>query len=658
MRNKRRNPGGEALPRPPRVLEWVVERCLPAGLSRQSALGDLAEGFGRRTGSGSRFRASCWYAAQAASIALHRVLRDPGGSPTGEGSDLGMDVRWSIRSMVRHPGSSLGIVAVLGLGLGANVAVFSVVDGTLGDTSAWTDPDRTVAVWPGTPFSLGQIDLYGREQAAYRSVGGYLELAFALERPDGESESVNGVMITPALFQELARQPALGRGLSEEDGFLGAEPVVVLGHGLWERTFGGDPDVLGTRVDVGGSPRTVIGVQQRGFSGPGGRAELWFPIIPDPRDDDFWKAQNYTTIGVLRDGASLGNAHQDLMAFADLLSDMFPMFYRRDFAKGLAGVAVADAEQRRLISTPLLLLLAGTGLLMIVTALNVGNLLLGRSIERRRELSIRAALGAGRRRIVRQLLVEGLGFSVLAVVVGVLLAVVGGDWIASLFVEQAVVSVSPILSRSVLLYAVVLSALAWVVLNGVPVAHFLRGGRGGLALGHTGRSVGRSTLVTAQAALATLLLVSATLLVVTVGNLRDVPLGFEPEGILTVELSTPQDRVATASEARALYDALARNVEALPGVEGVGLTGWLPMRQPAPPTPINLESDPIDPREASRASMEMVDPGFFSVFGVEPLQGRLLDGTDRADLPGAVVVNQTLASTLWPNGNAIGQRIA
>ncbi|NNF28438.1 MAG: FtsX-like permease family protein, partial [Gemmatimonadetes bacterium] len=555
---------GRSGPKPPRSLERLVEWCLPSGLSGQSALGDLSEEFTRRSESTSRFRARVWYAAQASSIALHRAFRDPGVSPTGEGSDLGMDVRWSMRSMVRHPGSALGIVAVLGLGLGANVAVFSVVDGTLGDSSGWRDPERTVAVWPDNPFSLGQIDLYGREQAVYRSVGGYVELAFALGRADGESQSVNGVMITPALFAEFSRQPTLGRALNEEDGWLGAEPVVVLGHALWQRSFGGRQDVIASRVDIGGSPVTVVGVQAPGFAAPGGRAELWLPIVPDPRDDDFWKATSFTTIGALRTGASLEDAYLELMSFTDLLSDMFPMFYRRGFAEGLATVALADEEQRRLISTPLILLLAGTGLLMLVTALNVGNLLLGRSMERRRELSIRAALGAGRPRIVRQLLVEGLAYTIVAVVVGLVLAVVGGDAIASLFVEQAVVRVSPIAAPRVLLYSSGLAVLAWIVLNGVPVLHFLSG-RGPLTGRPEGRSTGRSALVSAQAALATLLLVSASLLIATVGNLRDVPLGFSPEGIVAVELSTPQDRVSTPADGRDLYDALVAGVAGLPG---------------------------------------------------------------------------------------------
>lgn len=642
-------------PRPPRMLEGLLERALPAGLSGQGTLGDLAEEFERRARR-SPLRARLWYAGQAASLLTWQAWR---GEPSSrDGSDLAMDLRWSLRAIARHPGFALGVVAVLGLGLGATVAVFAVVDGTLRGNSAWQAPDRTVAIWPGSGFSQGQINLYGQEQSAYRSLGGYLELAFSLESADGESQSVKGVFITPELFRELAAQPSLGRSLADEDGLIGTEAVAVLGQDLWQRTFGGDPEVVGSRVQISGAPYTVVGIQGAGAGAPGGRAELWLPLVPDPRDDDYWKAQSYSLVGVLRDGASIDDAQADLMGFTELLSSMFPMFYPVDYAKGIAFVDLADRTQRDMIATPLLLLLSGTALLMLVTALNVGNLLLGRGIERRRELAVRSALGAGRGRIVRQLLAEGLVLTGVALAVALATAAWGSDWVASLFVEQAVVQASPVLSPAVLGFAMALAGLAWLVLNGVPVAHFLRSARSGLTVSPDSGARTRRTLVTAQAALATLLLVSATLLVVTVDNLRQVPLGFDPGNLLTVELSPPADRVASPAAARELYDRLVARVSALPGVDAAGLTGWLPLRAQAPPTPINPEAAPIDPREAIRAPMHMVDPGFFQALGLAPTSGRLLGTLDRDDLPTAVVVNESLAARLWPDGNAVGQRIA
>jgi len=653
--------------RPPRWLEWVLEWALPAGLSGQGTLGDLAEEFDRRA-LVSSLRARLWYAGQTASLVRYRVFSRSAIPSLAGNLDLSRDLRWSFRSIVRRPGFSFGVVAVLGLGLAANTAVFSVVDGTLGNTRWWSDPDATVAIWPGREFSFGHLELYDDEQSVYRALGGYVELAFALRRSDGESESVNGVSITPELFRELAVQPRLGRALSDDDAMFGTEPVVVIGEALWRRSFAADSAILGSRVNLSGRPTTVVGIQAAAGLAPGGRAELWIPLVMDPRDDDYWKAESHTLVGILDDGMSLENAFDDLIAYTETLSKLFPMFYPPGWANGSANVTRADEAQRRMISTPLLLLFVGTALLMLVTALNVGNLLLGRAVDRRKELAVRTSLGASRGRIVAQLLVEGFVLTALALAFGLMTGSLGGRWIAKLFVEEAVVTSSSILSPSVLVFSLGVAVLAWLVLNGVPIAHFLRSHRSGLEVRPDSGAGMQRALVTVQAALATLLLISATLLVATVDNLRQVHLGFDPSGIITVELSPPEDRVATPPVARELYDRLVDAVRVLPGVEAVGLTGWLPLRAQAPTSPINLQAAPVDPREAISAPKHKVDPGFFETLGVVALDGRLLRSEDRVDRPSlgpgmdpqvsAVVVNQTLATMLWPDGNAIGQMIA
>jgi putative ABC transport system permease protein len=641
---------------PPRFLERIVEWALPTGLSGQSTAGDLAEEYERRARS-SGLRARFWYVGQAASIVLYRTFSSSRDESAGLNTDLAMDVRWTWRLLTRHPAFSLAIVAVLGLGLGANVAVFSVVDGTFRNTSWWGEPDRTVSVWAERELSFGMLMLYSEDQTAYRSVGGYTELAFAVRSGDDRNESVNGVLITPALFRELAVQPVLGRPLADEDAAVGVEPVVVLAESLWRRSFGADPAIVGSTIEIGGFPARVVGIQRMGGSAPGGRAELWLPLVVDPRNDDYFRAQNLTTVGVLRGGATVQLAQAELIAFTERLSDLFPMFYPPGFATGQASVVPADATQRRLISTPLLLLLGGTTLLLLVTALNVGNLLLGRAIDRRRELAVRAAIGAGRARIVRQLLVEAAVLTAAAVAIGLVCGALGGPWIAGLFVGAVVVTSSSMATPAVLAFVLATAVAAWLVLSGVPVAHFLRTQRSGLRVIPSSTGLQR-TLVVVQAGLATLLLVSATLLVSTVDQLRRVPLGFDGAGLLTVELSPPQDRVETVPLARDLYDRLVGSVSAVPGVAAVGLTGWLPLRAQAPTTPINLETSPIDPAQAVKAPLHKVDPGFFDALGVRATEGRLLGPQDREYEPSAVVVNQTLAGMLWPGGTAIGQRIA
>jgi predicted permease len=643
--------------RPPRWLERVLGWALPGGLSRQGSLGDLAEEFESRA-LVSPLRAHIWYAAQAMSILSYRVFGRRERRDRPRRFDLRSDLSWAVRSILKRPTFAVGVVAVLGLGLGANVAVFSVVDGSLRNTSWWADTESTVVIWPGNLFSLGQLETLDREQTVYDAVGGYVEAAFALELPDGESESVNSVLITPQLFRELAIQPTRGRALTDDDAYVGVERVAVISDRLWQRSLGSDPDVIGSRIVIGGAPATVVGIQGAGGRAPGGRADVWLPLLMDARDDDYWKAYSYTLVGVRRDNATLDDANTDLDAYTSRLAEVFPMFFQPTWAAA-AYVEPADAAQRRMVATPLLLLFAGTALLMLVTALNVGNLLLGRAINRRAELALRTALGASRGRIVCLLLVEGMVLTLLALGLGVASAAYGAGRIAALFVESPLVDRSAVLSPIVLGFAAGIAALAWLVLNGVPIAHYLRTqNTRSHAAPDSGKGLQRA-LVVVQAALATLLLVSAALLVATVDNLRRVPLGFDPAGIVTVELSPPADRVAAAPVAREFYSRIADAAGALPGVEAVGLTGWLPLRTQAPSVPLNLEDAPVDPREAPRVPKHHVDAGFFTALDVEPLEGRLLGPEDRATAaPSAIVVNATLAEMLWPGESPLGKRMA
>ncbi len=643
--------------RPPRWLERIAEWALPAGLSGQGTLGDLTEEYQRRAAA-STVGAYLWYAGQTTSIVVYRVFTGSGADSLDTHSDVLMDVRWAFRLIFKHPGFALGVVAVLGLGLGSNVAVYSVVDGTFRNASWWEEPDRTISLWPERYWSFGMMEMYREDQSVYRSIGGWRESAYAIRMPDGTSESVNGVAITPDLFRELSTQPFLGRGFHDDDAVFGVEPVVVLGEALWRRSFGADPGVLGSVVDIGGSAARVVGVQGAGAKAPGGRAELWYPLVMDPREDDYFRATDVKVVGVLSDGLTAEDAWADVDAFNDRLARLFPAFFTPDWDDGLVRIGRADEAQRRLISTPLLLLLGGTALLLLVTALNVGNLLLGRAIERRRELAVRAAIGAGRGRIVQQLLIEAAVLTALAVGVGLYAGALGGPWIGSLFVGEAVVAASSVLSGPVLMFAVAVTLGAWIILAGVPVLHFLRAQRWGLTLKpHSGIAIQRS-LVAVQAALATLLLVSATLLVATVGNLRDVPLGYETGNLLAVELSPPEDLLADSTVIRGLYDGLLERVGAIPGVESVALTAKTPLRGKIVRAPINLEADPVDQVQAMNSPWHKVTPEYFEVMEMELLEGRLLGSEDRARIPSAVVVNQTLAEMVWGDVSPVGQRIA
>lgn len=643
-------------PRPWSWMEWMAGRTRPAGLSRQSTLGDLAEEFAERART-SAVRARLWYLGQVLSLFGHRLFGSAGGARRIGRFDPRPDLRWAVRSLVRRPALSLAVIGVLGLGLGSNVAVFSVVAGTLERTSWWADPDRAVELWPGYRFSLGQLDLLQSEQTLYRAVGGWEEAAYALQRPDGGSESVTGVRITPELFRQLEVQPVLGRALTDDDALVGTERVVVISERLWRDFFSADPSIVGRRVEVAGQPATVVGVQGAGARVPTGRTDLWLPMVMDPREDDYWPSYAYTVHAVMDEGVTLEQANADLVAWADRLGARFPMFFPADWAAG-AHVTRADEAQRRLVDTPLRLLFGGTALLLLVTALNVGNLLVGRAVDRRAELDVRAALGAGRGRIVGQLLLEGTALTALALGLGLAAASWGSRAIEELFATEPVIGRAPVLSGAVMPFALGVATLAWLVLNGVPIAHFLRRGRGGLGRAPASSANVRRTLVVLQSALATLLLVSAALLVSTVDNLRSVPLGFDPRGLMTVALSPPEDRVASPAAARDLYGRLVDRVSAVGGVRDVGLTGWLPLRSAAPVAPVNLEDAPVQVHESLKVPKHHVDAGFFRALGVDAVEGRLLGSEDGASSPSAVVVNRSLAERLWPGQSAVGKRVA
>ena len=644
---------------PPRLLERRLEAVLPEGLSRDGTLGDLAEQYARRRASGSRLSADAWYLGQTITVLLYRRLdRDDRPRSSIGGSDVVQDLRWAVRSVLRRPGFSLGVVIALGLGLGANSAVFSIVDGTFQSTSWWANEEASVILWPDRPFSRGELSVIEQSATSFETLGAYREEAFALSTGgDGVTESLQGAVMTPALFSHLRVQPGLGRGLRAEDAVPGSEAVIVIGYGLWNRAFGADPAVLGRRVVVNGQPTTVVGVQGPGGTAPGIATEVWVPLVLDPRDPDFWPTHDLTGAGILRVGASVDDGRTDLVGFGQMLASNFPGFYPAGFGAD-ATVVQSTAEQRQLLGTPLLLLLGATGLLLLVASLNVGNMLLARAIDRRQELSIRRALGASRGRVLRQLMIEALVWGVLGTSVGIVLGSGVARVLAELFASNGAVAQSQWSSPRVLAFIGAISAASWTVLFGVPVAHFLRSHQGHLKLQRARTPVAQRSLVALQAALATVLLVASVLLIQSVRNLADVPLGFRAENVLAIELSPPADLMSTRERTFAFYEALTERVAGLPGVEEVGLGEGVPLRDVPLAWPVNVEARPVDVGQAVTVPKHVVDPGFFRALDIRPLSGRLLDEGDRQRGASAIVVNESMARLLWHDSDPVGQRIA
>lgn len=642
-------------PTPPRRLEAFLERSLGSGLWGRAALGDLAEAYHRHRGRRGRLWCDAWYAWQAATLVAHRLLGDDGSTPSR--GDLGGDVRFALRLSLRRPLLTAGVALTLALGLAANLAVFSVIDGTFRAMSWWAAPERTLAVWPGHTLSRGQMSIFADQAPAFETLGAYRLEALVVGTGEDGTESLAGVTIAPSLFAALRVQPLLGRGLEPSDAEPGGEATVVIGHGLWQRALGGDPGVVGRRIEVNGTPRTVVGVQGRGGAAPGSGTEVWLPLVMDPTDPDFWPAHDLTVVGVLRAGATPADGQADVRDLGTTLSRTFPFFYRPDYAQD-ATVRVAADHERALVRTPLFLLLGGTGVLLLIAALNVGNMLLARSVERRAELALRRALGAPRGRIVRQLATEGALVALLGAGVGVALAGPAAAALAQLFPAEVSVVRSGWTSAAMAGFLVVTCLGSWLVLAGVPVASFLAAERRGLRATIGVGGAPPRVLVVAQSALATVLLVASVLLVESVANLRRIPLGFQPDGVTAASLSAPDDVTADRARLRRFQEEAVTRARALPGVAAAGMTAAVPLVRVPPTTPVNPEGAEVDVSRAVQASRLAVDAGFFETMGVRLEGGRTLGSTERGDEPTAVVVNRALADLLWPGQDPVGRRIA
>ncbi len=551
----------------------------------------------------------------------------------------------------------MAVTTTLALGLGTNTAVFSVIDGTFRATDWWADEERTLALWPGNEFSRGQLYIFQTDTQAFDVMGVYRLDAFTAAAGGGEPTSVSGAYISPELFEQLRVQPHLGRGFLVEEAQPGGEPPVVVSHGFWERELGGDPTALGSRIDINGVPRTIVGIQGEGGRAPGKATDVWVPALLNPADPDFFPDISYAMVGVLRPGATAQDGQATLRSLGRRLSEMFPFFYRPDYMQD-ATVRVARAEQRDMLRTPLFMLMGGTVMLLLIGALNIGNMLIARAIERRKELAVRRAMGAERGRLIRQLATESAFLAVLGTVGGVAVAAPAAGALAGLFPPEVAVVRSSWTSPAVLVFLTASTLLSWFVLTAVPIAAFVAADRRGVHSNIRPRGGQPRVLISVQSALATILLVAAVLLIQSVANLRDVPLGFDPAGVTAAYVSPPTDLVRDRSQLAALQTELVARAAALPGVSSAGMTAVLPLDQTAPVTPVNPEGAQVEVNVAVRADRFAVDEGFFKAMGVDLMSGRLLGSTERSDEPSAVLVNRTLADMLWPGQDPVGRTVA
>jgi putative ABC transport system permease protein len=580
-------------------------------------------------------------------------------------SDLMRDVRHALRLLARHPGFTLVAVLTFAVGIGVNTAVFSVFSGVLLRPLPYPDADRITLLWldnrrEGIRDDIGSYPNFRdwKEQStSYAHMAGFTPSNFTLTGAD-EPERLEGARVSAAFFDVMGIRPSLGRTFTEANETPGQDRVVVLSHGLWQRRFGGAPDVLGQTMALSGQPYEIIGVMPPEMRFPA-EAELWAPLAPDENLREARFAFWLPVIGRLNPGISPEQAQTEMDAIAARIAQEYEQM--RGF-----GAHVVPLHRQLVgdIEWSLVVLLGAVGFVLFIACANLGNLLLGRTAARRRELAIRSALGAQRWRIVRQIVTEALVLAVAGGALGLLLAF----WVIGFFLTlggDTIPRPDAIgIDARVLAFTLALTVVSAVLAGLVPALQASRGATADqLKEGGRDASAGasrrtRDLLVVAEVALAFVLLAGAGLLVQTLWSLQGFDRGYRSEGVVSMTVSVPQAVAPTGEDLRGFHARLLERVRALPGVDEAALASGVLQPLVARSATFSIEGRPQPPPEQQvEYPFEYVSTGFFEVLEVTPIAGRTFTDQDHADAPRAIVINETLARTGWPGQDALGRRM-
>ena len=573
------------------------------------------------------------------------------------------ETKQSIRRLARRPAFSLLAVATLALGIGASTAIFSVVNGVLLNTLPYAEP--------GELLMVGETDTQGGPSAIswenfrdWQRLGAMFE-EVALVVPnsvavtgDGEPERIRGMFVTASYFAFTGIEPTLGRGLLPGEDEPGGPRTVVLSHGFWQRRFGGDTDVLGRTVVLNNEPHTIVGVMPEGFREVWDTSEAFISLHTAPRNFDR-SSRSFQAMARMADGVTLERARDELGVLASRLAEAHP-----DVNAGRGAWAEPLAEIFAGRQRPLLLsLLAAVGTLLVIACANVASLQLARAGGRVRELAVRAALGGSRARLAVQMLAESLLVATAGGVLGMAVARVGVVGLVAINPSYGAYFDVDVDGR-VLAFGIVLALASGFVSGLVPawfasrteVASAMReGGRGA----STGPGAGRlrSGMVVVQVTLAVALLVGAGLLAGATQRLLSQDMGFEREGLLTLEFRLPDNKYSSDEEVATFFDRLLEHLAGLPGSRGVASADALPFADSPDRAPFLLEGQSLDEAErAPRMGLSSVSPSYFEVLGIPLVAGRSLTPSDRLDTPPVAVISRTAARRLFAGDDPLGRR--
>ncbi|MEN3334844.1 MAG: hypothetical protein V7641_4209 [Blastocatellia bacterium] len=582
------------------------------------------------------------------------------------------DLRYSLRMLMKRPGFTLVAVLTLALGIGANTAIFSVVNAVLLKPLPYPHPERLVRAFessntqPKFPLSPGDFLDYRDQNTTLENFALYtrndLELALG-DLP----EQLSAMRVSAGFFDTLGFQPLLGREFRREDEATGNTHVVILSHSLWQRRFASDPEVIGKLVTLSGEPFTVVGVMQAGVQHVGGdyrstphgeSVELWWPMELNAKSPRF--AHYVNAIGRMKAGVTRAQAEADFNVIAERLAEQYP---NSNSGWQIRLYALHQEIVGRARMT-LLVLLGAVVFVLLIACVNVANLLLARATTREREMAVRAALGAGRRRLIRQLLTESLLIATLGGLAGLLLA----NWLIDALIALGP-SQLPRLQAVTIDWQILGFTLAVTLLTGLlfGLAPALQGAKlnlnellkegGRSGTGGTRQRRLRSVLVAAEVGLALVLLVGAGLLLRSFLKLQQTDPGFKPEGVLTVGFSLPPSRYQKPEQTVSFYRMLIERVSSLPGVESVGASSDLPWSGYDENAGFNVEGKTYPPNDGPEARYHYVTSEYFRTVGVPLVAGRWFEAGDTREKPRVILINESMARRYWLGENAVGKRI-
>ncbi len=578
------------------------------------------------------------------------------------------DLKYALRQLAGNPVFALAAIFVLMLGVGSAVAIFAFADTALLEPLPYVNPNRLMSVnesssaSPRWPLSYPDFLDWQSTNKSFSSLDVYTGTGFLLQSPSG-TQSVAAERVSGGFFRTLGIQPAIGRDFDPREDRLGGPNVLLLSYRTWLNRFGGQRNAVGGTVDLDGKAFTIIGVLPRTFSfGPAGNAEFWVPINTLSFHEHSRDFYNFWGIGRLREGVNKDAALAEMNSIADLLQREYGT---REFHLGASVVPLSEVIVGD-IRPALLTLLGGAILLLVIACVNVASLMLARSESRRREIAVRAALGATPVRLVQQFVTEGSLLALLGCVGG-LVAAVGLIRLLNGLVPKDMVANMPFLEGVHLnphayAFSVGICALAAILIAATPVFRLsVQRGRDALAEGDRG-TVSRfwqrigSNLVIVELFVAVILLSGAGLLARSLSRLLHVPLGFDPSHLATAEVVLPRTASADGQTAE-LYQEIARRVGQLPGVQSVGFTSLLPVQCDCSTDSIQVIGKPKLTGE-NEVDERHISPGYLRTMGARLMRGRLFTEADDASMPGVAIINASLARKYFPNENPIGQRFS